>query len=283
LVALCFAVLAFVTFGLVMKVAGQRGQPPTPVAAVNYIFAAVICLAIALWSDRSGFASMPLVLLGVGAGIGFVAGFYVNFSAIDRAGLAVAQPVAGIASLVPVLVGVAFWHESPSLAQKGAMLLACAALVLLGSSANGDSARHQRGLAKAWPILILLFLVQGLAMTTTRALKQFGLAEHLWAYQALLFGSAALGAGLVWARTRDPLRPLGLGLGLIFGTANIAGTALLLVALATLSGVVVYPINSVGSMVLGAVLAMVIWHERPGPRAIAGILLAIPAVLLLSL
>lgn len=283
MIPLLFAVLAFVTFGLVMKVANQHGQPPTPVAAVNYIFAALICGVVALLTDRSGFTIIPVLLLGVGAGIGFVAGFYVNFSAIQKAGLAIAQPVAGIASLVPVLVGVAVWHESPSLAQKGAILLACASLVLLGSSGNGNGSKDRGGLAKAAPILVLLFLVQGFAVTTTRALKQYGLADHSWSYQALLFGSAAIGSALVWLRTRDPLRPLGLGLGLVFGTANIAGTALLLVALAKLSGIVVYPVNSVGSMVLGAVLAMSIWGERPGPRAIAGILLAIPAVLLLSL
>jgi len=70
---------------------------------------------------------------------------------------------------------------------------------------------------------------------------------------------------------------------MLFGAANVAATVLLLAALQALPGILVYPVTSVGSMLAGAAAGMAVWSERPGRLPIAGMALAVPAVLLLNI
>ncbi len=280
--ALIGTVLAFVAFGVVLKLADVYGLAPTPVAAVNYAFASLVC-GYQLTRSPESLGGPAVWALGVVAGVAFVAGFYVNYWAIRRVGLSLAQPVVSISVVVPIIAAIVFWHEVPAPAQVLAIALACLALVLLGSAngKSGEAGAGTRGAGVA-PLLALLFGLQGVVSIAPKAVEEFGFGGYRWGYLTVLFTTAAVGAGVRWLQTRDRPAPMSLVLGIGFGTANIAGTTLLLAALAALPAVIVYPVTSVGSMVVASLLGIVVWSERPGRRALVGIALAIPAAVLLS-
>ncbi|MGI6206922.1 MAG: EamA family transporter [Anaerolineae bacterium] len=283
-VALIGTVVAFVTFGIVLKLAAIRQLPPTPVAFTNYVLAAVVTGGMALAAPET-LGGPPVWILGGLAGAAFVTGFYINYRAIDQVGLAIAQPVASVAVILPILASVVFWGERPSLPQTMAILVACLALLLLGSATGSEEpapSSVSRG-GGAWRILLALFLVQGAVMLAPKALEEWGYGAYRWGYLAALFTVASVGSGLRWASSRERLTPLGAGLGVVFGTANVAATVLLLASLAALPGIIVYPVTSVGSMVLAGLVGVTVWSERPGRRALAGMALAVPSVLLLNL
>jgi len=292
LAALIGSIISFVVFGVVLKLAGVRGWSPEPIAFVNYLFAALLSGVLLLREPES--AGPPILwLIGGAAGLCFVAGFFVNFRAIGLAGLSVAQPVASVAVMIPILASVLFWGERPTFAQMSALVLAGMALILLGS---GGSEAH--GMAEdqhdsgeplpgggpgVWGSLVALFLVQGLVMLAPKVVEEAGLSDYRWGYPFSLFLAAAMASGILWKRSTHPITVPALGLGIVFGAANLAATILLLVALESLPGILVYPVNSVGTMVLGALLGMILFSERPGQRAMLGIVLAVPSVFLLNL
>jgi len=281
MIALLGSTLAFTAFGVVLKVAGLKRQPPSVVAFVNYAFAAIVTLCLSA-SHPTGYQVAEVWLLGIVGGVGFVAGFYLNYRAINLAGLSVAQPVISMALAVPILASVAFWHETPSLVQSCAIAVACLSLLFLGSgSGEGRVAAGERGSAAS--TLLALFFVQGIVMTVPKALQAVGYGAHRWPYLAVLFSVAAVVSGVVWLRSGEHIGAMAAALGLCFGLANIAATALFLAALNSIPGIVAYPVSSVGSMVLGTSLGMLLWHERPAPRAMVGLALSVPAVLLLSI
>lgn len=282
MIPLLGSVVAFVAFGAILKVAGMKGLPPTPVAAVNYVLAAVVCGLLAR-PDAGAFALFPVWALGTATGIGFVVGFYVYFRVIEQQGLSVAQPVTGMSVIVPTLASVVLWHERPSLVQVLAMAGICAAMAVLGS-AKGEANRGGDGSQRQGAALVLiLFAIQGLVTTTPKALDAMGYGQHRWVYLTILFAAAAAGAVARWLATREQATPLSVGLGLALGSANVAATGLLLAAIRILPGIIVFPVSSVGPMLLGTMLGVLVWGERPARRTLAGLLLALPAVLILSL
>ncbi len=64
------------------------------------------------------------------------------------------------------------------------------------------------------------------------------------------------------------------------GTVNIAQIWALLAALAEVPGVVAFPLSAAGGLALAALGARLLWQERVGPRAGAGIGLAMLAAVL---
>ena len=284
MVALIGSIIAFVTFGAILKLAGQKGEAPTPVAAVNYLLAAAVCSALALRQPLA-FTVPGVVLLGAATGIGFVVGFFILFRAIERAGLSVAQPIVGMSVVIPTLASMLLWRERPTALQVAAMAAVCVALLLLGTADNrhatSDSSTED---GKSVTFLLLsLFVLQGLVTLSPKVLEELGYGQYRWTYLAVLFGSAGIGATIRWLWLGDRATRLAVGLGLGLGGTNIASTALQLTALAALPGIIVFPVMSVGPMALGTALGILVWKERPARRALAGALLALPAVLLLSL
>ncbi len=287
--ALIGTVIAFSTFGVVLKLAGTRGYSPTPIAFTNYIFAALLSLVLLGRSPES--VGTPLVwLVGGGAGLCYVLGFFINYRAIEKAGLSVAQPVASVAVAVPIVASIAVWGEVPTAVQTLALLAAGIALVLLSSGGGskhgqvGEMAPATGGQnSGAAAILAVLFLVQGLVMLAPKLVDELGLGDYRYGYLASLFVVASVASGWRWRQTREPLSLGGAGLGMLFGAANVAATVLLLAALQALPGILVYPVTSVGSMLAGAAAGMAVWSERPGRLPIAGMALAVPAVLLLNI
>lgn len=268
-------------FGALLKVAGLRGEAPTPVAAVNYLLAAAICGLLAT-GDRAGFRSPPVLVVGGLAGLGFVIGFFVYYRVIERAGLSVAQPITGMSVLIPTLASILIWQERPTVLQVSAMVGVCLALLLLSSSGSGSRSANG-GSGAAMPLLLALFVIQGVVMTAPKALEELGQGAHRWPYLTVLFAAAGTGALLRWRHTGERLSRAGAGIGIALGSVNVAATALMLAAIAALPGIVVFPLSSVGPMVLGTGLGIAVWGERPARRAMAGALLAVPAVFMLSL
>jgi drug/metabolite transporter (DMT)-like permease len=132
-------------------------------------------------------------------------------------------------------------------------------------------------------LLLALFIIQGLTYLSPKVLDEWGYAAQRWAYLAVLFGAAGIGSTWRWLRSGERTTRLGVALGFGLGASNIAATALQLAAIAALPGIIVFPVTSLGPMALGTALGIVVWGERPARRALAGALIALPAVLLLSL
>jgi small multidrug resistance pump len=71
--------------------------------------------------------------------------------------------------------------------------------------------------------------------------------------------------------------------GVLLGIWNTGASFLLLVALATVSGFVAFPLQSALALVLTAALAMLIWRERLSTAGTIGIVVAVAAAVLLNL
>jgi len=300
---LLLKVLSSAGMGLTLKHADQRGVERIPLIRVNYAVAAVLAFLAAVAMHQTH-VSRPTALLAVVTGVLFVAGLLVWSRAIQAAGLALSVVAMRTSVVIPVLASVVFWRESASaleLAGSGLALLALG-LVLSGlrrSRASGASSSTSPGLLNPkpeiqnpkpsprtvppWLWLSLLFLVDGLVMVPAQVFSRLLPQDENLPFQALLFVSAFAVTTLLYYVSRQRVTRRSLELGSLLGACNLGNYVFLVLALAVLPGVVVYPVIAAAEVVLMALAGAVLWRERVGVRSWVGIGLAVLALVLVQL
>lgn len=276
---LALHIVAAVSFGHVMKWAMRRGCELVAVGGVNYVFASATCLTVALIA-----ASPPLTLDGWGAGLlgglSYVVSYFFFYQAIRLTGVGVSSAVNRLSVLPAVVASIFIWGERPAAHQVVGIILVLVALPLL-SQQPGDKTARLAG--PVWGWLLALFLTTSGGAIAAKLSQEVGnpLAKPLllgvWFAAAAIVAIAAL---VIQHRrpTRDDIR-----LGVILGFVNVVGNFSLLTALDTLPGAVVFPAASAGGVLVVVVSSWLLWGERLGRPALAGSLVAIPALVLMNL
>ena len=274
MVQLLFAILSSASMALVLKLfRGQRGNRYGLLLG-NYL----TCVLIALLSlpDRGQIlrGSPTTLLLGLGAGVLFVAGLITLQSSVRLNGATLSAAFAKLGLLVSLALSVLCFGERPGLLQLLGILLVLAALVLIHTKGGEKS---EGGAPRSLSLLLLTLLAGGGADAMAKVFEQLGRPEEDRLYFLYLFLTAALLTGLLalLERRRSGKRILlrELAAGVAVGVPNYFSSYLLLLALEQLPAFLVYPVFSTGTILLVLLLSALLFRERPGRRQLLGILL----------
>jgi drug/metabolite transporter (DMT)-like permease len=302
-IALAFATFFSSTFGLLVRHAQRQEANLWAVTAINYLTASCFHAIRYLLSASAALPSVPTLTVGILGGIAFVTAFFMLSALMAHRGVSIAMAVLRLGVVIPMLVGVLFWGESPGALQAAGALLALLALPLLTITpqspsvgrpspseggavtpvARTNDASSHRDRRRQRRLLFALFVGNGLCMLAMRAFRQVGTEGESSLFLATLFGTAAavgLGAWIGhWSGTsrRDVLP--GMAVGLCNAIANLA----LVAALRQLPGVLVFPFYSAVGVVLSALFAGLVWGERIRRLELAGMGVAVAAVVLINL
>jgi len=298
---LLLKVVSAVGMGLVLKHADARGVDRLPLIRINYAVAAALAF-LAVVATGAPTISRPTAILAVVTGGLFVAGLLVWTQAIRAAGLALSVVAMRTAVVIPLLASVVIWRERPGPVQLAGVGLALLALVLVlrdvwrrnttvtrdmseirpGTSGSVPSQTRPRVLgATFW--LALLFLVDGLVMIPAQVFnKKLPAAENL-PFQTVIFVSAFFVTTLLYYLGRRRVAPDTLRLGALLGAANLGNYLFLVMALAILPGVLVFPVMAAGEVGLAALAGTLVWRERVGAGGWVGVVLAVAALILVQL
>jgi drug/metabolite transporter (DMT)-like permease len=262
------------------------------VAFVNYAFATVCCLALALGIGEFGFGRTTL-LCGLVGGVTYLLALVLTLPAMRQSGVSVSVAVLQLSVLVPVVYAMVAFGERPSAWQTFGLVLAVASLVILSFTTSAAGATSEMRFS---PILIPLFLVCGLSGVAMKVFQETGPPGQRMSFNAVLFGMAtvanlaALAVERAWNGAPDEpqpgkLRPVSVaaGVGLLMGAANSGQLICLMLALATAPAVLVFPVSSALSLVANAVVSMLLWKETLRPAGWLGLGAALGASVLLNL
>jgi drug/metabolite transporter (DMT)-like permease len=271
------AALFMAAFGHVMRFGQTRGMSMPWIGAVNYLFGAFCCW---LWWLAEGRANLrwEACLFGGLTGACFVAAYFLMVPCLRSAGVGITQSVGRLSVVLPVAASVLLWREVPTLVQGGGLLLALVALPLLAQhNAAPGAPRGER-----WKlVLVLFFLTQGVAGLAMKAYKERVPAGGEAAFLACLFTVAALG-NLLALLDEDAPRARDIFAGAALGAVNVLANYTFMHALWLLPGAVVFPVTSVGSIVLSAGAAVILWGERYRGLTLLGLALAGIALVMLN-
>jgi multidrug transporter EmrE-like cation transporter len=146
---------------------------------------------------------------------------------------------------------------------------------------TGNSPAPRGRSALLW--LPLLFLADGLVMIPALVFRKELPLNETMPFQTIIFVAAFAVTTLLYYLRRPRLDPETLKWGALLGTANLGNYLFLVLALAALPGLVVYPVIAAGEVGLMAVAGVVLWKEKVGVRSWLGIALAVLALILIQL
>lgn len=280
---LLFAVLSSVGVIHLLKLAGHRSIPRFPLFVVNY---AVAFLAGFLRTDQATpLQGLPLGywVLAVTVGVAFVLAFFALSRAVIEAGPSLATTVSRLAIAIPVAISVTLFGEHASMAQLVGIVLTLLVLPLASPQSplrGGLSLSRADRSAFLW--LLLLFLLFGFNDVAFKVREEFYRSLDERAFTVILFGTSLIMSSAVTLRRRQRISYETLLIGTLLGAVNYSSAIWLIRALQVLPAFQVYPVNSIGIIVLATVSSVIVWKERPKAHHYLFYLGAAGAVYLLS-
>lgn len=275
---LLLAVLSSALVSITMRLSESRVKNNIAMLAVNYI----MCMVLA-WADTGFGALFPAVrglgfaaVLGIVNGVLYLSGFVLLQLNIRKNGVVLSSTFMKLGLLVSMLVSVLFFRERPVFWQWLGFLLALAAIVLINYRPGAGKAEAKWG-------LLLAMLAGGTADSMSKIFESLGepaLADHFLLYTfavaflccaclSIASGKGRAG-GKEWA------------FGLLIGIPNFFSAKFMLAALETVPAVIVYPVCSVGTILVVTTAGVLLFRERLEKRQWAALAMILAALVLLN-
>lgn len=275
---LLLALVCSACITLTMRLSERYRKNPTGMLAMNYLMCCALSLlfsgSMQLFPKEEGLP-MALLLGGIG-GVLFLSSFVLLQWNVSRNGVALPATFMKLGVLVPTLLSVLFFGEKLTLLRGLGVAAAVAAILLMQGGGKREEGSSVAG-------LVVLLLSGGMADAMSKLYEEWGapaMKDHFLLYTFLTAFLLCIVLCFV-RRERLCWQDVAFGLGL--GIPNYLSTRFLLLALADLPAVVVFPTFSVGTIVLVTLAGMLFFREKlPLRKAVAlGVILA--ALVMLNL
>lgn len=279
MLSLCLAVLSSALVSIVMRVGTPKVNHNLGMLTMNYI---VCTLLSGLFGGFRGIFNLSDPMVGITLAMGavngflYLAGFVLMQMNIRKNGVVLSSIFQKLGLLVTLVVSVVFYREIPGLLQSAGFVIALGAIVLMNYQKGGEKA-GSRG------ALILMLLCCGMADAMSKIFTESGPAALEGQF---LFYTFAVAMGLCFVLMTLNSQKIGLREAL-FGTMiaipNFFASKFLLGALEHLSAVIVYPVFSVGTILVVTLAGVLAFRERLNKQQWAGICAILVALVLLNI
>ena len=279
---LILAIVCSSAVSLLMRWSEKHVRNNFAMFMANYFTCALIAFCFAApklpLSDTKG---LPFAaLLGLVGGAIFLLNFVVLKRCIGASGVMLSSVFMKLGVIVPTLMAVLVFGESPTLMQIIGLAVAIAAILIIYLEPKAQ--RTKSGGAAAL-MLIALLIISGFAESMTNIYDKTGVHALKDFFLLFNFSSALLISAIVTIAKRQPIGVKDIAFGVMIGAPNYFTSRCLLLALGSLPAVVTYPIYNIGAIVLISIGGMLIFRERLSSRKLIGILMILAALVLLNL
>lgn len=273
MIYLLLAILSSALVSIVMRLSGNKVSANVSMLATNYL----MCLSLA--GAYMGFANILPDTQGLGQtlsfgllnGILYPLGFILLQLNVKRNGVVLSSTFMKLGLLVPMVVSVCFFAETPTFVQVLGFCIAVAAILMINFDPEQTAMKFKLG-------LILLLLAGGSSDAMSKVFEELGntaLSEQFLFYTfAVAF---VLCLTLVLYKKERPGKFEFL-YGILIGIPNYFSARFLLKSLDSLAAVIVYPVYSVATILVVTLVGVCFFKERLGRLqwvALAAILLAL--------
>ena len=276
-----------VLVSVLLKLAGRRGIDAGQIVTWNYLVAALLCallLEAPLDSLRQpGAPWLPLLVLAV-----VLPSLFLVLAASVRAAGIVRTDIAQRLSLLLSLLAAFLWFgESANglkLAGLGLGLLSVVAILARPQAAASSAGTLQ---AAAWPLLLTVWVGFALVDVMLKQIAASGtpFAASLQVSFVLAFVGMLLVQAWRHARGRSRFSWGNAGAGVLLGLLNFGNIVFYVHAHRALpeNPSLVFAAMNIGVVVLGTLVGVLAFREKPGRMNWLGIALAVPAIVLIAL
>lgn len=275
---LILAIASSAMIAVILRISAPVVKANISMLAVNYL----TCLLLGAW--YAGFRLFPVrsdgfsvtAALGAVNGILYLAGFVLLQYNTRKNGVVLSSAFMKLGLLVPLVLSVFLFAETPTVMHCIGFILAIGAIILInyekGTSFSGAKLP-----------LILMLLAGGCGDAMSKIFEVYGTAEHADLFLFYTFVSAfLLCVGLILHKKERPDKHA-LLFGFLVGIPNFFSAKFLLMALGDLPAVIVYPTFSVATILVVTLAGIGLFKERLRRLQWAALTLILAALVLLNI
>ena len=262
---------------ILMRLSGSKVRHNIAMLAVNYLMCAAVAAAYAGFSLFPGVPGIGSAgLMGGVNGLLYLGSFMLLQINVQRNGVVLSSTFMKLGLLVSILASILFFGELPNGMQVIGFVIAVGAIVLINYDTD---ARETAGFKLG---LFLLMLSGGAGDTMAKVFEELGNPSLEPQFLFFTFAVAlALCVVLMGLKKQRPGK-WEILFGLLVGIPNYFSAKFLLGALETLPAVIVYPVYSVGSILVVTLAGVLLFRERLEKRQWIGLGAILLALVLLN-
>jgi drug/metabolite transporter (DMT)-like permease len=261
----------------------ERYQIDTLLAiTINYLVAAGLGFSLCPAPiDVAALPDQPWIWLALLSGCMLMITFVVYGTSVQKVGMAITSVSGKMSVIMPVILGLLWYHESAAWTRIVGIVIALAAFFMA-------LYRKERSRIRSiyFFLPILLFIGNGLNDSFFKIAEQSYITDDFIYFLAVSF-SVSLILGIVLSTSRAIVLKRvphwhSLLAGLILGLLNWYSTYFFLKGMRYFEVSFFVPVFNIAIVVLAALTGFLFFKEKPGKINIAGILLAIAAIVLMA-
>lgn len=278
MIYLILAILSSASIAVLMRQSNQKVSGGVGMLAVNYMMCLALSVAFA-GVDRlfPGTASLGQTLgLGTVNGLLYLLGFVMLQVSIRKNGVVLSTIFMKLGLLVPMVLAVVVFRETPGVLQILGFLLALAAILVINYEKTGQKSQSAG-------FLVLLLLLGGAGDTMSKIFEEIGdgaLADQFLLYT---FASAMTLCLILVLAKKEKMGRWEWLFGLLIGVPNFFSARFLLKSLSYIPATVAYPTFSVATLLVVTLAGVVLFGERLKKKQWVGLGMILGALVLLNI
>lgn len=257
MVYLVLAIASSAMIAVIMRISSRRTKGNISMLAINYL----ICLLLGAW--YAGFQSFPVqtpdfsvtAKMGTINGVLYLAGFVLLQYNTGKNGVVLSSVFMKLGLLVPMVLSVFLFEETPTGMQCIGFVLAVGAIILI----NYEKGTSFSGVKLP---LVLMLLSGGCGDAMSKVFEVYGPAAQADLFLFYTFVSACLLCVVLILWRKERPNKYAFLFGVLVGIPNFFSAKFLLMALAHLPAVIVYPTFSVGTILAVTLAGVFLFKER---------------------
>lgn len=279
MISLCLAVLSTALISIIMRLSTGRITYNLGMLTMNYI---VCTLLSGLFGGYQSALNLgdpgigTVLAMGTVNGILYLSGFMLMQVNVRKNGVVLSSIFQKLGLLVTLVVSVVFYREIPDLLQGFGFVIAIFAIVLMNYRKGGEKAGSRAAL-----IGMLLSCGMGDAMSKIFTESSVAALEGQF-----LFYTFAVAMVLAVICTKIAKQKIGVReavFGTLIAVPNFFCSMFILGALETLSAVIVFPVFSVGGILMVTLAGILAFRERLNKQQWIGVCAILAALILLNI
>lgn len=279
MLSLLLAIASSAMVSIIMRLSDRKVTGNIAMLTVNYLMCLVVSAAYAgfgnLFPASEGLPGT--LLMGAVNGLLYLGGFVLLQFNIGKNGVVLSSTFMKLGLLVSIAVSVIFFHEMPDMLQITGFCLAVAAIILINfKKESGGTAGFKAG-------LILVLLAGGMADAMSKVFEELGDPALEPQFLTYTFAVALILCTLLMLRKKQRPGKWEVLFGLLIGVPNFFSAKFLLGALESIAAVIVYPVNSVATILVVTLAGVLLFRERLEKRQWIGMGLILVALVLLNI
>ena len=276
---LILAIMSSVLISTFMRASEKYITNQMGMFAANYAICSVLSLGYMEWESISnvGINFTPIFLMGGISGILYLANFVFLKYNMQKNGIVLSSTFMKLGVLIPTILAVVVFGETPKLLQGLGIVIAIVAIVVFNFQKDAMKDGTQKYL------LLLLLLLSGFTDSMAKIYEQFGDVKGSDIYLLVTFLVAFLLALILMIRNKMGFHRKDFGYGLLIGIPNYYSARFLLMALRSVDAVLVYPLYSIATIILLTIVGVIIFREKLSVQKILALVLVMVSISLINM